>query len=55
LIFSSQVAGGCEARVKVATTLLAAFIVTLQGPVPEQAPAHFTNLEPGAAECATPT
>jgi hypothetical protein len=49
------VEGGCDARVKVAFTLLAESIVTRHSPVPEQAPDQRTNLEPGAAPCVTPT
>ena len=34
-------------RLKIAVTVVAAFIVTVQGPVPEHPPLHPTNVHPG--------
>jgi hypothetical protein len=45
-ILSSHVVG--DVAVKVAVTLLAAFIVTLQTPVPVQAPDQLLNRYPAA-------
>ena len=42
-------------RVKVAVTLLAASIVTLQAPVPEQAPDQPPNCEPEAGVAVSAT
>ena len=38
----------CVCGVKVAVTPLAAFIVTLQPPLPEQAPLQLANVEPAS-------